>query len=210
MRTRLLLLLILSAFQLFSVSAFSIEPGRGAGPADDYTQRVIIASDSPVSPAGYTSSASKPRSSDTNAYTAGDVLSESASAGTVWTFENLGPSGGRIMLTSVSIRWDAAALPSGANTFRVHLYDAAPTAINDNAAYDLPSGDRTKYLGYVDIPPPSDLGATLWGQDDTVRKQLKLASASTSLYAIVEQLGAYTPTSAAVYTITLRATKLAD
>jgi hypothetical protein len=104
---------------------------------------------------GYSSSASKTRPNDTTAYAALDVIAESDSTGTVWTFANIGPSGGgKVLLTRAWIRIDVNAIPSGMGAFRVELYSTAPTAINDNAAYNLPSGDRAKYLGYVEIPTP--------------------------------------------------------
>lgn len=158
----------------------------------------------------YSTSASKTRPNDTNAYTASDVIAESASAGTVWTFSSAGPSGGKAMITAVTLEIDVAAVPSGMSSFRLHLYNASPTAINDNAAYDLAAGDRTKYLGYITIPAPVDLGATLWAQDPTIRQQVKFASSSTTLYGIVETVGAYTPTAQAVHTIGLQVVKLAD
>lgn len=157
---------------------------------------------------GYKSSATKTRPNDTNAYAAGDVIAESASAGTVWTFLNAGPSGGRIEIIGASIEIDVSAVPSGMDYFRVHIYDDAPTAINDNAAYDLPSGDRAKYQGYIDIPTPQDLGSTLWGQDGLARLSVKLAASSTTLYGMLETRGAYTPTAQVVKVVTLHAVRI--
>jgi hypothetical protein len=162
----------------------------------------------PTSGTGYAATASKTRPADTTAYAAGDVIAESASAGTVWTFANIGPTAGRILITSVSLQIAVAALPAGIGAFRVHLYDASPTAINDNAAFDLPSGDRAKYLGFVEVGAPEDLGSTLWAQNDDVRKQIKLAVSSTTLYGVVETRAAFTPTSAAVKSVAIRAIRL--
>jgi hypothetical protein len=49
---------------------------------------------------------------------------------------------------------------ASAADYRLHLYDAAPDAILDNAAWDLPAvgNDRSKYLGFIDIVLPADLG----------------------------------------------------
>ena len=157
---------------------------------------------------GYSASAAKTRPNDTTAYAAGDVVAESASAGTVWTFASIGPSAGRILITAASLRVDVSSVPSGMGAFRLHLYDASPTAINDNAAFDLPSGDRSKYLGFIELSTPEDLGATLWIEDTTVRKQVKLAASSTSLFGILETRAAFTPTAQAVKTINLSAIRL--
>jgi len=169
---------------------------------------VAIAAPTSTITAGYSSSAFKTRPNDTNAYAALDVVSESASAGTVWTFASIGPSGGgNIIIDNISIRFDVSAIPSGLAAFRLHLYSTSPTAINDNAAFDLPSGDRAKYLGYVETPTPLDLGATLWASTEEqgfpVRKQVTVASGS--LYGILQTVGAYTPTAEAVYTVKLHA-----
>ena len=159
----------------------------------------------------YSSSASKTRPNDTTAYAALDVIAEDASAGTVWTFANIGPAaGGKILLTRVSLRIDVNAIPAGMGAFRLHLYNAAPTAINDNAAYNLPSGDRAKYLGYVEIPSPLDLGDTLYADTEAmgfpIRMQLTLpAEASGSLFGILQTVAGFTPTAQAVYNLALEA-----
>lgn len=157
---------------------------------------------------GYFVTASKTRPADTNAYAIGDVINESASAGTNWTFSSIGPSGGKILITYVALEIDLAAVISGMASFRVHLFDAAPTAINDNAAFSVATGDRTKYLGYLEVSTPEDLGATLWVQNDTVRLPVKLASASTSLYGMLETRAAYTPSSGDVFTVHIRAIRI--
>lgn len=156
-----------------------------------------------VSSNQYTSSASITRPNDTNAYADLDVLSNSTTEPTVITFANVGPSGGNIIINSVFMRCDVNVLPSGMSTFRLHLYNAAPTAINDNAAYNLPSADRSKYLGWVDIPKPTDIGDTLWSQTNGLSMQIKLATGSTALYGILQTMTAYTPSASIVKTITI-------
>lgn len=169
---------------------------------------VAIAAPTSTISAGYSSSASKTRPNDTNAYAALDVVCESASAGTVWTFSNIGPTGGgKVIIDQMTLEIDVSAIPSGMGAFRLHLYSTSPTAINDNAAFDLPSGDRAKYLGFIETPTPYDLGATLWSATEDlafpVRKQVALAS--STIYAMLQTVGAFTPTASAVKTITLHA-----
>jgi hypothetical protein len=151
----------------------------------------------------YSSSATITRPANTTAYTALDVVS--TEAGAVLEFTNMGQPNGVVYITAASLRVDVAAVPSGMGVFRLHLYKTAPTAIADNAAFDLPSGDRAKYCGYLDIGTPIDLGATLWAQNDETRKQVDLSG--TSIYGILQTVAGFTPTSAAVKTITLRATE---
>lgn len=151
------------------------------------------------------SSVSITRPADTTAYAAGDVVSNSTSAPTVLEFASIGPSGGRVVLQSASLRIDVAAVPSGMSSFRLHLYTSSPTAINDNAAFNLPSADRAKYAGYIEFSTPQGLGDTLWSQVEYIGRQIKLDTASTSLYGILETRGAFTPSSAAVKTIKISA-----
>lgn len=145
------------------------------------------------------------RPADTAAYTAGDVVSNSTSAPAVMEFENIGGSSGRVLLQSAFLRLDVSAVPGGMGSFRLHLYSTAPTAINDNAAFNLPAGDRSKYLGYVDFATPQDLGDTAFTQVDYIGKQVALGSGETSLYGILETRGAYTPGSATVLSVVLNA-----
>lgn len=163
---------------------------------------------------GYTSTVSFTRPANTTAYTAGDVVgvadvSVAANAGSaIHEFASIGPSAGAIIITGADLRVDVAAVPAGMTSFRLHLYDAAPTAILDNAAWDLPAGDRAAYLGYIDIGTAVDVGATLYAQVDQVNKQFKLASGSTSLYGLLVTNGGFTPTSAAVKRMRLHSVSL--
>ena len=154
-----------------------------------------------VSSNHYDTSDTITRPDDTTAYAALDVVGEGTAANLV--FENAGPSGGQVIINSVSLRIDAAALPTTISTFRLHLYNAAPTAIADNAAFNLIAADRAKYLGYVDISSPIDVGDTLWSQDNGIGTIVKLAANSTTLYGVLQTVAAYTPTALVVKTVTL-------
>lgn len=151
--------------------------------------------------AAYLSSATQVRPADTTAYAAGDVVSNSTSAPVVLTFSDVGPTKGSIIIQSASIRLDQATLPSGMAGLRLHLYSSAPTAINDNAAYNLPSGDRDKYVCYVDFSTPIDIGDTLISQVTYVGQQARLYDGN--LYGILQTVAGYTPTSASSRTLKL-------
>jgi hypothetical protein len=83
--------------------------------------------------------------------------------------------------------------------FRLHLYMESPTAILDNAAFDLVSGDVGKYAGYIDLATPQDFGSILVTQADYPGTLIKLAAGSTSLFAELETRVAYTPASGTLY-----------
>lgn len=145
------------------------------------------------------------RPNDTTAYTAGDVV---GAASAILEFQNAGPAGAVLLITEAQLAINVSALPSGMTTFRLHLYNAAPTAIADNAAWDLVAGDRAAYLGYIDIEQMVDVGSTLFVQSDkttnaSLPKQVKLAAGVTSLYGLLVTHGGYTPTAQAVKKLTL-------
>jgi hypothetical protein len=143
----------------------------------------------------YRSTVTITRPSNATAYTAGDVVGDTGGSA-ILTLSSIGPSGGYVLLQSVSLIFSDASVPSGMGAFRLHLYSASPTAIADNAAFDLVSGERATYMGYVDLSTPSDFGSSLYTQIDYPGRMIKLASASTTLFAELETRGAYTPASA--------------
>lgn len=148
----------------------------------------------------YRTTVSITRPSNTTAYTAGDVVGDTGGSA-ILTFTGAGPSGGFIILQSVSLVFSDSVVPSGMGAFRLHLYSATPTAIADNAAFDLVSGERANYMGYVDLPAPQDLGSSLYTQIDYPGRLVKLAAASTSVFAELETRGAYTPVSASTISV---------
>ena len=157
---------------------------------------------------GYRSTVSITRPSNTTTYGAGDVIGI-ADAGTpanagsaIHTLTNIGPSGGFILLQSAALIFSDSAVISGMAGFRVHMYSSSPTAILDNAVFDLLSGERAAYMGYFDFPTPVDLGSTIYTQVDSIGRQIKLAAASTSLFVEIETRGGYQPASGS--TIELR------
>lgn len=152
----------------------------------------------------YSAQVSSTRPANTDAYEALDVVGATAAA---WTFPNIGPAGGRIVITKSALRIDVAAIPSGMTSFRLYFYSATPpSALANEAAWDLPAGDRASFLGYIDLGSPADLGSTLFVQTKQDNEPFKLAADSTSLYAYLVTNGAYTPAgNSEVYTIDLHA-----
>ena len=148
----------------------------------------------------YRSTVTVTRPSNTTAYTAGDVVGGTGGSAII-TLSNIGPSGGYVLIQSVSLVFSDTSVPSGMGAFRLHLYSATPNAIADNAPFDLMSGERANYMGYIDLSAPLDFGSSLYTQTDYAGRLVKLASASTTLYAELETRGAYTPASASTIDI---------
>jgi hypothetical protein len=143
---------------------------------------------------GYIASPLVTRPANTTAYTAGDVV------GGVIEFAGMGPAGAPLLLTDLLVFYNVAALPAGMGALRLHLYSATPpSALADNAPFDLPAGDRAAYLTYVDLPTLQDWGSTLITRaaiGDQVPRQVKLASGQTSLWGYLQTVAAFTPAAA--------------
>ena len=149
---------------------------------------------------GYTAQTAVTRPADTTAYTAGDVVGATAAA---IKFTNIGPALGHIIITDADLRIDVTGVPSGMTTFRLHLYNVTPpSALADNAAWDLPAGDRASYLGFVDFDTPVDVGSTLFISMSAVNKKMKMG-ATSSLYGYLVTGAGWTPSSAAVKSVRL-------
>jgi len=180
-----------------SVTADGVEIKNDAGnpvPVNDNSSSLT------VDGKAYRSAVTVTRPSNTTAYTAGDVIGDTSGSAII-TLSNIGPSGGYVLLQSVRLFIGNTSVPAGMSGFRLHLYTASPTAIADNAAFDLVSGEVANYAGYIDLPTPQDLGSTLFTQADYCGTAVKLASASTSLFAELETRGAYTPASGTTYNL---------
>jgi hypothetical protein len=145
-------------------------------------------------------SSSHTRPNDITAYSAGDVVGTNAATNLI--FSNVNSSSGKtVIITGVSLEVDVASVPTGMLSFKLHLYSSAPTAIADNAAYNLPSGDRAKYAGWVDVDKPIDIGDTLFARMNNVNFQI--TPTAQTLYGMLETNAAYTPTAQAVKKVTI-------
>lgn len=151
---------------------------------------------------GYVSQVTVTRPANTTAYTAGDVVGAAAAA---IEFPNIGQAGSAISINDADLRMDVSAVPAGMTTLRLHLYNVTPpSAAADNAAWDLPSGDRASYQGYIDLGTLVDVGGTLYVQTNGMgRKIVQLVS--TSLFGYLVTNAGFTPGSADVYAIRLAA-----
>lgn len=154
-----------------------------------------------VSSNDFNVSATFTRPNDTTAYAAGDVVGTSPA--TNMTFSNISPiAGSGYIIMGAFLRIDVSSITGMAN-FRLHLYSSAPTAIADNSAFDLASGDRSKYLGYISFDTPEVMTSTAFIASNNVNMKRTLASGSTTIYGLLETRSAYTPSANAVFTLTI-------
>lgn len=122
-------------------------------------------------------------------HTAGD------SVGVATEFKLFGPPGGRVMVTSATLEIDDATVVASA--FRVYLFSITPpSALADDAAFVLASGDRASFLGYVDLGTAIDLGSTQWVETHGINKQMKPLTTS-SVWGYLINLTTVTPAAVA-------------
>jgi len=136
------------------------------------------------------------RPANTTAYTAEDAIGD-VSGSAIIEFPGLVAPGSLNMILSAYLEYDVAALPTGAD-FRLELYNDSPTAIADNAAWSLLSGDRTKHIGSIDFDTLVDRVATLKVDMDKLNKAFWIGAAGStggkrSLYGILVASGGFTP-----------------
>lgn len=164
---------------------------------------VNIATDQPALPVNQLSVAhdittSFTRQANTTPYDAGDVVGAALAA---LTFAGLGKAGGgSVLINGASLKINTGTSP--ATAWRLHLYSVTPpSALADAATFDLPSGDSSSYLGWIDIPTATDLGSTCFVEVNNIGKQVKLTTADC--FAYLQAVSGYTPGSAVVYDIAL-------
>lgn len=96
------------------------------------------------------------------AYTANDVLSESAASGTDWDFDEVvRENGGCGEIVGATIQSESESVTPRCRLF---LFTAAPTNcnLNDNAANTAPDASDlpSTFVGFIDFPAMSSLGTT--------------------------------------------------
>jgi hypothetical protein len=148
------------------------------------------------------SSASVTRPADTTAYASGDLVANSTTAGSVvaLTFAGLNIPNGPAQIRRVRLAKSGTSITNAA--FRVHLFSVlAITAANgDNGALSV--NKAANYLGSVDVTVGQAFTDGAFGSATT---EINAATATGSLFGLIEARGAYTPASAEVFTVTLEA-----
>lgn len=116
-------------------------------------------------------------------------------------FASIGPSAGRIKIVGASLLIAGGTIETTA--WQLHLFSVTPpSALADDAAFALASGDRASYLGFLDLAQVVDVGDSLYIQTNNIFKPIKLAG--TSLFAYLVNTTTLTP-QAVAHTVTLHA-----
>lgn len=139
------------------------------------------------------------RPADTTAYASGDLVANSTTAGSVvpMAFGDItrGP-GLSSRVRRVRLVKSAASVTNA--SFRLHLFNVLPTVTSgDNAAIVIATGSAG-YVGHVDITIAQTFTD---GAADQATTEMNIAS--QAIWGLLEARGAYTPTSAEVFAVTL-------
>ena len=114
--------------------------------------------------------------------------------GAAGTFALGALSGSVFMITDAELEIDGAT--AEATAWRLYLYNVTPpSATADDGAWDLPSGDRASFLGYIDLGTAIDLGSTQWVENHGVNKTIKLSG--TGVFGYLVNLTTLTPAAVA-------------
>lgn len=126
------------------------------------------------------------------AYSAVDVMDAAKE------FVKLGPTrGAEVKVETVEFEVDTTGLQASEATYRLYLYSVTPpSAIADNGAWDLPSGDRASFRGYIDLLTPVDLGSTLYVKTISDGTHLSIP-AGGSLFGYLVTIAGFTATAVA-------------
>jgi len=153
--------------------------------------------------------ATKTRPADTTAYSAGDVISESTSAGTTWTFDAVVHSnGGGGKITRAVVLSDDTG---NTNQMSLLLFSVTPTsALDDNGANTGPlAADADNFIGEIAFDAMKDLGTGFsYAVATTGNSKLDLPfrceAGDDAIYGILVAIDALTPTSGQIFRVNLQ------
>lgn len=161
-------------------------------------------------------SANFTRPADTTAYTSGDLVANSTTAGSVvalsWTVTEAmtAVADAPFMIRRCKIKKTTTSTTNAA--FRLHIFGTDPTAASgvvngDNGAFSIKDA---AYLGYFDVPSVFALNncAIGIGAPQVGAEIGHVLGSGQTLYGLIEVRGAYTPGNAEVFTVELEVWQL--
>lgn len=153
----------------------------------------------------FDTSATFTRPADTTAYTSGDLVANSVTAGSVVPMTFIVPAGRNAKIYRAGIKFNSATNTNG--KFKLHLYTASPTCTNgDNGAW------LTTESGYMDNIAVDCTGNAF--SDNSKGMSIYISSAvwapmhiqgdvNGKIYGLLMATAAYTPTSGEIFTVNL-------
>lgn len=151
-----------------------------------------------------TASGSFTRPNDTTAYTSGDLVANSTTAGSVVSASlAVSPYKGGFRVRRVKLHKSGTSTTNA--QFRVHLFTAAPASVanGDNGAFS--SAGVASYIGSADVTIGQAFtdGAAGFAAPATGSDMAGVLTNSTTIRALVEARAAYTPVAQEVFTVTV-------
>ena len=150
----------------------------------------------------------KTRPANTTAYAVGDVINESASAGTGWVFSNtVRKIGGSGVVKRVYIN-DSANVATNLQA-ELFLFDTVPGVENDNVANTLTDAEMLTLVAVVPVSTArfgdvtSGAGGNALLESADVNIPFRCTGSSTTLFGVLIAKNAYVPVSAEIFTIRL-------
>jgi len=156
-----------------------------------------------VSYTAFSASGTFTRPAGADAYAAGDVVCNSTTTPADIDIAGVARvAGGGAWINAIQlVSTNAAATPG---TFRVHLYSAAVTPANDNAAHAPSDAVALTRVAGIDLDSAHATAANVTYVPLMPRPvYVKCAAGATALYAVIEARSAYTPASEEVFTLLL-------
>lgn len=154
--------------------------------------------------------ASFTRPANTTAYSTGQLVANSTTAGSVVPLAiPIGGQTGFGSLRLVRARLSKSGTGVTNATFRIHLYSQSPTCANgDGAAWS--TNQAANWLGNIDVSSmlaftdgATGTGSLPAGSEGFLKITNNSGQSQQFIYCLLAALGAYTPASAEVFTLTL-------
>lgn len=130
-------------------------------------------------------------------HNAGDSV---GGAGTFQFYSSDYKGGDYVIIRTASLLIAGATIETTA--WVLHLYNAAPTVVADDGAWDLSAAaDLAKYIGKVDLAQVIDLGSSLYIENNAVNKPVLIPSGGALTGYLVN--GSTLTPQAVAHTVTL-------
>jgi hypothetical protein len=131
------------------------------------------------------------RPTNTTSYTAADVIGAAdtvtpANAGSaIFEFVGAGRAGGVFQVQGATCTINSTTVPTGMTTLKLHLFNASPTAILENAPFALLAADRTRYLAQLDLPAVVAVGGGFVRSVVEVANERSIVLTGTSVFGLL-------------------------
>jgi hypothetical protein len=139
-------------------------------------------------------SASFTRPADTTQYAANDAVTNSTSAPTILEFANSARTSGGSGLILSARHVKSSTTTTNAN-FRLYLYRATVSSVNDNAQFPLLWANRANRIGFVDFTHTTQGTGSDSSSSLVTFINLPFVATGTSLFGLLTVTAAYTPAS---------------